>query len=110
MEEHQPRKLRVPVQVLVVMVAPSFTLLLRIDLHKRLGIEIHVKRKGSEAFAKVEKKAPPSQPGLEPRSSAYAADAHPLELLGPAHVHISSVTPSHPFASASQHKPHPKPT
>ena len=74
------------------------------------GRKINLKRKGSEAFAKVEKKAPPSQPGLEPGSSAYAADALPLELLGPAHVQISSVTPSHHFASASQHKPHPRPT
>ena len=39
-----------------------------------------LKRKGSEAFAKVEEKAPPSQPGLEPGSSAYAADA--LSLSG----------------------------
>ena len=65
---------------------------------------------GSEALAKVEKKAPSSQPGLEPGSSAYMTDALPLELLGPAHVQISSVTPSHHFASASQHKPHPRPT
>ena len=72
--------------------------------------KLRLKRKGSEAFAKVEKKAPPSQPGLEPGSSAYAADALPFELLGPAHVQISSVTPSHHFASPSQHKPHPRPT
>ena len=67
-----------------------------------------MKRKGSEAFAKVEKKVPLSQPGLEPGSSAYTADALPLELLGPAHVQISPVTPSLHFASASQHKPHRK--
>ena len=74
-----------------------------VDIYDWNKINIYLKRKGSEAFAKVEKKAPPSQPGLEPGSSAYAADALPLELLGPAHVQISSVTPSHHFASASQH-------
>ena len=46
---------------------------------------------GSEALAKVEKKAPPSQPGLEPGSSAYMTDALPLPLLGSAHVQIGSV-------------------
>ena len=33
--------------------------------------EIKSEKKGSEAFAKMEKKAPLSQPGLEPGSSAY---------------------------------------
>ena len=33
---------------------------------------IYLKRKGSEAFVKVEKKAPPSQPGTKPGLSAYA--------------------------------------
>ena len=75
---------------------------------KLKGERLNLKRRGSEAFAKVEKKAPPSQPGLEPGSLAYAIDALPLELLGPAHVQISSVTPSHHFASASQHKPYHK--
>ena len=79
-------------------------------LNLRKGERLNLKRKGSEAFAKGEKKAPSSQPGLEPVSSAYAADALPLERLGPAHVQISSVTASHRFASASQHKPHPRPT
>ena len=42
------------------------------------GRKIKFEKKGSEAFGKVEKKAPPSQPGLEPGSSAYATDALPL--------------------------------
>ena len=67
---------------------------------------LNLKRRGSEAFVKVEKKAPLSQPGLELGSSAYATDALPLELLGPAHVQISLVMPSPHLASASQHKPH----
>ena len=46
---------------------------------------------GSEALAKVEKKAPPSQPGLEPGSPANMTDALPLELLGPAQVQNNSV-------------------
>ena len=68
----------------------------------------YLKRRGSEAFAKVEKKAPLSQPGLEPGSSTYTTDALPLELLGPAHVQISSIPQSLHFAFASQHKPHRK--
>ena len=66
--------------------------------------KIKSEKKGSEAFANVEKKAPLSQPGLQPGSSAYATDALPLELLGPAHLQIRSVTPSHYFVFASQHK------
>ena len=58
----------------------------------------------NEPLAKLEKKEPPSQPALE--SSAYVTDGLPLELLGQAHVQISSVKPSLPFASVSQHKPH----
>ena len=33
-------------------------------------------------ICKSGKKAPPSQPGLEPGSSAYAADALPLKATG----------------------------
>ena len=40
-----------------------------------------MKRRESEAFAKVEKKASPSQPGHEPGSSAKMTDALPLEPL-----------------------------
>ena len=58
---------------------------------------------GLEALAKAEKKASQSQKGLEPVSSANAADAVPLELLGLAHLQVNSVTPPLHFASASQH-------
>ena len=47
-----------------------------------MGKTPNLKRNGNEAFLKVEKKAPPSLPGLEPGSPSYAADALPLELLG----------------------------
>ena len=39
-----------------------------------MGKRLNLKRRGSEAFAKVEKKLPPSQPGLELGSLAYEAE------------------------------------
>ena len=51
-----------------------------------------MKRRGSEAFAKVQKKAPPPHLGLERGSSAYAVDALPLEQLCPCEMHNGDMT------------------
>ena len=48
-----------------------------------MGKRFKLKRRGSEAFVKVEKKVPLFQPGLEAGSSVYTTVALPLELLGP---------------------------
>ena len=64
--------------------------------------------KGKQSICKSRKEGATVQPGLEVKSSAYATDALPLDLLGPEHIQISSVPPSHNFTSASQHKPHRK--
>ena len=50
-------------------------------------------KKGKRSICESGKEAPLSQPGLEPGSSACATDALPLEILGPAHIQISSVSP-----------------
>ena len=56
-------------------------------------------KKGKRSLCGSGKQALLSQQGLEAGFSAYATEAIPLELLGPAKVQISSVTPSHHFAS-----------
>ena len=52
-------------------------------LNRRLGEMLRLKRRGSEAFAKMEKKGPQTQPGFEPRSSVDAIVNLPLEQLRP---------------------------